>query len=268
MNIDSSYVNAYDISGIQQNSIEKLGNALAINKASDDPAGLSIGTELGVERSSISQSIDNINSGIALSNIAQSGLSEQKELLTNIKEQTLKASNGTLNDEDRGIITEQINKYIEQYENIANSTTYNGNTLLKTEGTSSDDLSIVESDTITSIEKSDTLSISDDLKSFMSDFSTNEDSRSTFLNTLDQSIDQIASYQSDFGSASISLESSARSSINTEVQLATAQSTILDIDYSEEVSTFSKSNLLSQIGLIAQSQANAVQGRSISLLSK
>ena len=122
MNIDSSYVNAYDISGIQQNSIEKLGNALAINKASDDPAGLSIGTELGVERSSISQSIDNINSGIALSNIAQSGLSEQKELLTNIKEQTLKASNGTLNDEDRGIIAEQINKYIEQYENIANST--------------------------------------------------------------------------------------------------------------------------------------------------
>jgi len=268
MNIDSSYVNAYDISGIQQSSIERLGNALAINKASDDPAGLAIGTELGVEKSSISQSIENMSSGIALNNIAQSGLSEQKELLSNIKDETLKAQNGTLSESDRDIIAEQINKYIEQYENIADSTTYNGNTLLKTDGSSSDDISIVGSDSIIAMEKSDTLSISDNLKSLMSDFSTNEESRTALLNTLDQSIDQVSSYQSDFGSASNALESSVRSEINTEVQLAKAQSTVLDIDYSEEVSTFSKNNLLSQIGLIAQTQANAVQGRSIALLSQ
>lgn len=267
MNINSSYVNAYDISGIQQSSLEKIGSALAINKASDDPAGLTIGSALGVEKSSLSQAVENMNSGIAMSNIAQGGLSQQEKILENIKTETLKAMNGTMSESDREIIGEQINKYIEQYDNIANSTTYNGNTLLKTDGTSSDDISIVDHESTIEIEKSDTLSISDSLKSFMSDFATNPDSRATLLTALDQGMGQLASFQSDYGSAANQMESSARNSISTETQLASAQSTIMDIDYSKEVSDFSKTNLLSQIGLVMQSQANAIQGRNISLLT-
>jgi len=267
MNINSSYVNAYDISGIQQNSLEKIGSALAINKASDDPAGLAIGSALGVEKSSLSQAVENMNSGIAMSNIAQGGLSEQKNILENIKTETLKAMNGTMNESDRDIIANQINKYIEQYDNIANSTTYNGNSLLKTDGTSSDDISIVDKESTIDMEKSDTLSVSDSLKAFMSDFSTNPSSRSTLLTVLDEGINQLGSFQSDFGSAANAMESSARNSISTETQIASAQSTIMDIDYSKEVSDFSKTNLLSQIGLVMQSQANAIQGRNISLLT-
>jgi len=267
MNIDSSYVNAYNISGLSQTSLEKVGSALAINKASDDPSGLTIGTELGVEKNSLSQSVANMNSGIAMSNIAQSGLANQKDLLENIKTETLKAMNGTMSESDRDMIGQQINKYIEQYENIANTTTYNGNPLLKTDGTTSDDISIVDMESTIDMEKSDTLSISDTLKSLMSDFSTNSNSRTTLLETLDQSINQIATYQSDYGSAANAMESSARNSISTEKEIATSQSTIMDIDYSKEVSSFSKTNLLSQIGLMMQSQANAVQGRNISLLT-
>ena len=267
MTIDSSYVNAYDISGIQQNSLEKIGSALAINKASDDASGLAIGSALGVEKSSLSQAVENMNSGIAMSNIAQGGLAEQKNILQDIKTETLKAMNGTMSESDRDIIANQINKYIEQYDNIANSTTYNGNALLKTDGTSSDDISIVDKESTIDMEKSDTLSISDSLKTLMSDFSTNPNSRATLLDTLDQSINQIGSFQSDFGSAANAMEASARNSISMETQTAAAQSTIMDIDYSKEVSSFSKTNLLSQIGLVMQSQANAIQGRNISLLS-
>lgn len=268
MNIDSSYVNAYDISGIQQSSLERIGSALAINKASDDPAGSAIGSALGVEKSALSQSVENMNSGIALSNIAQGGLSQQQELLETIKTETLKANNGTMSEEDREIIGQQINKYIEQYDNIANSTTYNGNTLLKTDDTASDDISIVDNESTIEMEKADTTSISDSLKALMSDFSTNVNSRNSLLETLDQGINELSSYQSDFGSASNALEASARNSISTETQIATAQSTVMDIDYSKEVNDFSKTNLLSQIGLMMQSQANAVQGRSINLLSQ
>ena len=88
MNIDSSYVNAYNVGEVNQTSLERIGSALAINKASDDPAGSAIGAALGVEKSGISQSVENMNSGIALTNIAQSGLSEQKNILENIKTAT------------------------------------------------------------------------------------------------------------------------------------------------------------------------------------
>jgi flagellin len=133
--------------------------------------------------------------------------------------------------------------------------------------TSSDDISIVENESTIAMEKSDTLSISDTLKSLMTDFTTNPNSMTSMLNTIDQGITQLGSFQSDFGSSSNAMASSARYSISTEKEIASAQSTIMDIDYSKEVSSFSKTNLLSQIGLIMQSQANAIQGKNISLLT-
>lgn len=267
MNIDSSYVNAYNVGEVNHASLERIGSALAINKASDDASGLEVASQLGSEKGSLSQAVQNMNSGIAMSNIAQSGISGQKEILENIRTETLKAMNGTMNQDDKDIISGQISKYIEQYENIADSTTYNGTSLLKTDGSTSDDISIVDNEATIDMEKSDTLSISDTLKSLVSDFSTNLNSATSLLNTLDQGIDQLNEYASDFGSASNAMTSSARNSINTEKELASAQSTVLDIDYNEESSSFSKTNLMSQIGLMMQSQANAIQGKNISLLS-
>ena len=126
---------------------------------------------------------------------------------------------------------------------------------------------VVDNESTIELEKSDTLSISDSLKSFMSDFSTNISAQTNILNTIDQGIDQINTFASNFGSASNAMESSARTSISTEKEIASAEATIMDIDYSKESSSFSKTNLLSQIGLIMQSQANAIQGKNISLLS-
>lgn len=268
MNIDSSYVNAYNVGELNQTSLEKIGSALAINKASDDASGLAVASQLSSEKSSLTQAVENMNSGIAMSDIAQTGISAQKEILENIKTETLKAMNGTMNQDDKDIIAGQISNYIQQYENIADNTTYNGNSLLKTDSQTSDDISIVDHGSTIEMEKADTLSISDTLKSLVSDFSTNANSATSLLNTLDQGIDQLNTYSSDFGSASNAMVSSARNSINTEKEIATAQSTVLDIDYSKESSSFSKTNLLSQIGLMMQSQANAVQGKNISLLSQ
>ncbi len=267
MNINSSYTNLQSINDVQSTSLEKIGTALAINKASDDASGLAIADALGLQKSSVSQSLENMNSGIAMSNIAQSGISSQKELLENIKTETLKAMNGTTSQDGREAIQNQISKYLDQYEAIASSTTYNDTSLLKTTGDSSDDVSIANGDSNISMEKVDTTSISDSLKSFLGDFATNSSSMQNMLNAVDQGMTKLATYASDFGSASNAMESSARNSISTEVELAKAQSTIMDIDYSKEVSDFSKTNIMSQMGLIMQTQANAIQQRNIDLLS-
>ncbi len=268
MDISTSYnTNIQGLVGVQSNSLEKISSALAINKASDDASGLQIADQLGLQKSSLAQSIENMNSGIAMSSIAQSGISSQKELLENIKTETLKAMSATTSDEGRDAIANQISKYVEQYEQIAGSTNYNGQSLLKTSGDVTDDLSIATDSSIIEMSKADTMSISDKLKSFLADFSTNPDSMNGIISTVDNGIDQLASYASDFGSAMNAFASNARNSMTTEKELATAQSTIMDIDYAKEVSSFSKTNLQSQIGLIMQTQANAVQSRSINLLS-
>jgi len=267
MNIDSSYVNAYNVNNVNASSIERLSTGLAINKASDDASGLAIADKLGVQKSSLSQSVENTTSGIALTNIAQGGISNQQDILENINTLTLQAMNGTTSTEGREAIAQQIGKYIEQYEQIADTTTYNGEKLLTTAGDSTDDMSVVGQDAIVDISKADTTSISDSLKSFLGDFSSNPTSMENMLNTVNQGMTQLATYASDYGSSSNQLESMTRNYMTQETNTARAQSTIMDIDYGKEVSNFSKSNLLTQIGYLMQTQANAHQQRNIALLS-
>lgn len=269
MNINSNYTNLQELNNYQSSSLEKLGTAQNINNSSDNPSGLLVVDTLDLQQKSISQSIDNANSGIAMSNIAQGAMASQKELLENIKVETLKAMNGTMNDDDKASVAKQISKYIDQYDNIAEQTNYNGDSLLKTsDDESENDISIAgESSKIVSMEKADTMSISDKLKSFMSDFTTNPNSMKDMLKTVDDGMEQIAKYSGNFGSASNSLASSIRNSLNTETQIARGQSTVLDVDYNKEVSDFSKANLKAQIGMFVHSQANAIQSRNIALLT-
>jgi len=268
MDINTSYTGLQGINPLQSpSSVERLASGLAINSASDDASGLTIATNLGVQKSSIAQSLENMNSGIAMTNIAQSGISSQKEILENIRTETIKAMNGTLNENDRQQIANTIEKYIEQYDNVAEQTSYNGNKLLKTDDTTSDDISLSTEKSIIKLEKADTLGVSESLKSLLQDFSTNPESMKKMITSVDKGLDTLADYASDFGSASNLMKSSARGAITTEKELAQARSTILDIDYSREVSDFSKSNIMNQIGIIMQTQANAMQSKNIALLS-
>ncbi|HIP11927.1 MAG TPA: hypothetical protein EYG73_04310 [Arcobacter sp.] len=267
MTINSSYTNLSNIGDTQSSSLQRLTSGQAINSASDNASGLAIVDKLNVQENSLSQSVSNMNSGIAMSNIAQSGISNQKDILENIRTEIVKSMNGTMNKEDRNIIENQISKYIDQYNNIASSTTYNGNTLLQTASDPSDDISITGEDTSIQMSKADTSSVSSGLSSLLADFSTNTDSRSSMLYLVDKGIDTLNSYASDFASASNAMESNARNSISMQTNMAEAQSVISDIDYSKEIGNFSKSNILSQIGIIVQSQANASLNRNIALLT-
>ena len=251
----------------QNNLLERISTGLAINKASDDASGLVISDQLSLQKNSLTQSVENANSGVAMSNIAQDGIASQKELLQNIKTETLKAMNGTTSQEGREAIETQINKYIEQYDQIAQSTNYNGQQLLKTAGDATDDLSIVADESIVSMEKSDTTSITDQLKVFMEDFSTNSNSMNGILDTVDSGMTTLASFASDYGSSSNSLESMARNYMTAQTNLESANSTILDFDYASGIADFNKTNIQSQVGYLAQSQANAVQSRVVSLLA-
>jgi flagellin len=260
MDINTSY-NIQGLAGVQANSLEKLASAKAVNKAADDASGLAISDNLGLQKSSLTQSIENMNSGIAMSTIAQGGIREQESILENIKTETLKAMNGTTSQEDREAIAQQISKYIQDYERISESTNYNGQNLLDVNGDISDDISIVTDESIIEMSKADTKSISEKLSSFMSDFATNSESMDGLLNAVDEGIDQLAVYQSEYGSAQNQFEAYARNAMASEKEIASARSTILDIDYSKEVTDFSKSNLQTQIGYLMQTQANAIQAK-------
>lgn len=268
INNNQNYINLSGVNSSASSALDKVTTGLLINQASDDASGLSIADNLRTEKTSIGQTIENANSGIALSNIAQGATREQKELLENIKTETIKALNGTTSTEGRQAIADQINKYIDQYENIAEQTNYNGIQLLKSSGDPvADDLTISGEEEMVNMEAADTTSITDQLKTFMGDFVTNKDSMKGLMAAVDEGINTLSSYESDFGSASNALESMARNYMSAETNTANAESILRDLDFSNGIANFNKSNIQSQVGYLVQSQANAVQNRVVTLLS-
>ncbi len=265
MSIDSINNNVGVINSTHSSSLERIASGLAINKASDNSSSLSIADNIDSQRSVMHQALENINSGIAMSNIAQDGLSQQKDILNEIKVLTLQASTATTSDEGREAIGTQISKFLDQFDQVAQNATYNSERLLT--GDQKDLSVITDEDSSISMETKETKTISDKIRNFLGNFATDLNAINNLRDATNEGINEVQSFASEFASSANQMESSGRSAISAQTSLAEANSSILDADYSKEITDFSKTNLMAQIGMLAASQANAVQQRSVALLS-
>ena len=112
-------------------SLEKLSTGLRINKASDDASGLAIADKLRTQVTSINQGISNGNSAIALLQIADKSMGEQSKILDTIKSKSIQANTDTTSADGRESIRKDISKLLNQLDNIAKQTNYNGTKLLE-----------------------------------------------------------------------------------------------------------------------------------------
>ena len=105
-------------------SLEKLSSGLRINKASDDASGLAIADKLRTQASSLSKAVDNVNSAISLTQIADKAMSEQSSILDTIKSKMIQASTDTTSSAGRESIRKDVSKLLTQLDNIAMQTNY------------------------------------------------------------------------------------------------------------------------------------------------
>ena len=126
--------NAANVNKNLSSSLEKLSSGLRINKASDDASGMSIADKLRTQASALGQSISNANSANALVQIADKAMGEQSNILDIVKTKLIQASTQTTSDEGREAIRKDVAKLLEQLDNIAGQTNYNGINLLDTKG--------------------------------------------------------------------------------------------------------------------------------------
>jgi len=126
--------NASNVNKNLSSSLEKLSSGLRINKAADDSSGMAIADKLRTQASALGQSISNANSANALVQIADKAMAEQSNILDIVKTKLIQASTQTTSDEGREAIRKDVSKLLEQLDNIAGQTNYNGINLLDTKG--------------------------------------------------------------------------------------------------------------------------------------
>lgn len=259
-----------------KSSLEKLSSGLRINKASDDASGLAIADKLRTQASSIGQAISNGNSAVALTQIADKAMAEQSNILDIVKQKLLQASTATTSSAGRAAIEKDITKLLDQLDNIAKQTNYNGILLLQaSDGAAASSLTFQmgeSKDNIITTTGSVQSNISGlgltNLKSQVTNLSqaTGASTARGLLETVDDAINKLNGWRADFGSTQNQLESAIRNLSTQQTNIKAAESVIRDVDYAQESSNFNKQNIVSQAGTFAMSQANQVQQNVLRLL--
>ncbi len=272
---NTANANAKATNMLLQKSLEKLSSGYRINSASDDASGLAIADKLRTQNTSLVQSIRNANNGISLVQVADKAIAEQSNIVDSVKAKLLQAKTATTSDEGRESIRKDIVKLLEQLDNIASQTNYNGTTLLQASSSStaagaalSFQVGELSSNTISTTAgvQANTVGLGlDDLKALAADGLTTTEA-STQLDLIDDALTTLNGFRSDFGSTQNQLESSVRNLEVMSAQIKNAESTIRDVDYATETANFNKQNIIAQAGSYALSQANAMQQNVLRLL--
>jgi flagellin len=111
-------------------SLEKLSSGLRINKAADDASGLAIANSLRSQANSLGQAIKNANDGIGIMQTADKAIDEQSKILDTVKTKATQAAQDGQTEETRKAIQKDITKLMEELDNIAETTSFNGQSLL------------------------------------------------------------------------------------------------------------------------------------------
>ena len=254
-------------------SLEKLSTGLRINKASDDASGLAIADKLRTQATSINQGISNGNSAVALLQIADKSMGEQSNILDTIKSKLIQANTDTTSTEGRASIAKDVSKLLEQLDNIAKQTNYNGRQLISnTAGaaaSSQHSFQVGEksSDTITMKSvNSNTAGLSLAALKTAAAGTLTKTIAAAQQTVVNKAINTLNGYRGDIGSTQNQVESAVRNLMTQATNVKAAESIIRDVDYAAESANFNKQNIISQAGSYAISQANAVQQNVLRLL--
>ncbi|MFY4759944.1 flagellin [Aliarcobacter butzleri] len=274
------------------NSLEKLSSGLRINKAADDASGLAIADKLRTQVTSINQGVSNGNSAIALLQIADKSMAEQSTILDTIKAKLIQANTDTTSSAGRTAIAKDVNKLLDQLNNIAKQTNYNGTALLQAETKSSSTGTAASSGLTFQVGESTADLIStktiqanviglslDTLKGNVSAGAKYTNVNGTTSGTafskemasagqkaIDNAITKLNGYRGDIGSTQNQVESAVRNLATQATNIKNAESVIRDVDYAQESANYNKLNIIAQAGSYAISQANSTQQNVLRLL--
>lgn len=251
----------------QSSSLSKLASGSRITKASDDAAGLAIGTQLKSDVTVLAQASTNASQANSILQTADGGLSNIADILQRMKALATEAASGNVTDTQRtNDIDTEYQQLASEITGIASSTRYAGQSLLDGTGTfasgvnflvgtsSSDMISV----TIGAVSLSGLSLSSTDLKTASAALAL-IDTLSSAMDTITQDRATIGAYESRFNYRSSSI------STNSE-NTSAAESTMLDADVASEKSKLSSADVKSQASIAALAQASKMPQELLTLL--
>ncbi|WP_195635634.1 flagellin [Enterocloster bolteae] len=291
-------INSYRNLGTNQSALnknlEKLSSGYKINRAGDNAAGLAISESMRSQINGLNQAAANANDAIGLIQTAEGALTEVHSMLQRMTTLATQAANGTYNSVARGNIQSEMNELMAEIDRVANNTDFNGIKPLESKngydaasrtgnshkmtfqiGPTAGETILVsgQSMTISGIFNATSATYASGMtgstvdKNHILYVGTNT---TTYANraitAIKSAIDTVSSYRAKLGAAQNRLEHTISNLEVTSENITAAESRIRDTDMADEITNYTKNNILLQAAQSMLSQANAAPQGVLSLL--
>mgnify|MGYP003305354645 CR=1 FL=1 len=111
-------------------SLERLSSGYKINHAKDNASGLAMSRRMNAQIRGLDMAGNNANDGVSIVEIADGAMSEVHDILQRMNELAVKSATGTLCDDDRVMIDQELQQLNDEIERIGQTTQFNGQNLL------------------------------------------------------------------------------------------------------------------------------------------
>jgi len=256
-------------------SIQRLTSGLKINDSADDVGGLVSSNSLQINTSALRQGIENGNEGLALVQISNKALDNQKDILTQISDKLKLARLDSTSTTSQEAIRVDIVDLLTQFNDIASDTEYNNTYTLQKSDTDTDfslPITIIfnasSSSTVTTEAiKSNTEGLGLDTLKNLNTSELTATVAVTQLDVVSDALETIEDYENSFRLTQEEIQSAVTNLTGIEKTTATSRDNILNADLDKENATLDKFKLLEQASEFAIVQANITQSIVLKLLA-
>jgi flagellin len=253
----------------ESSALAKLSSGSNITKASDDAAGLAIGTLLQSDVTALTQASTNAAQATSILQIADGGLSNISDILQRMKSLASESDSGSVTDSQRSSdINAEYTQLLSEIDSIASDTKYNGQSLLDGTSQFASGVSFMVG---TSSADSITVTLDSANASALgvtgTDVSTQADAE-TALTAINAAIDTISSQRATVGADESRFNFQSQNISTMNENTTSAESAIMDADVAAEKSKVASDDVKSQAAMAALAQANAMPKELLSLLQQ
>jgi flagellin len=244
-------------------AMQRLSSGLRINSAADDAAGYAISAGLTAQTNGLDQAGRNVGDAISMVQTADSALNGIQNMLQRVRELTVQAQNGSLQQSDQTAIQSEVDQLTNEIDREVKSVSFNGTNLLDgtansvngTAGTVTFQVGANASDTL-GVDFGTGLEVNMGITGWGSpkvfDVTTG-----TTLSAIDSAINAVSAQAATLGAAQNRLQYTSDAISATEQNLAASNSRIKDVDMASEMTTLTQQQVLQQAGTAMLAQANS-----------
>ncbi len=107
-------------------TMERLSSGLRINRAADDAAGLAVSEEMRSQIRGMNVASRNAQDGVSMVQVADGALGGVNDMLQRIRDLSVQAANGTLTDQQRSNLDQEVQSIVAEMARVASDTEFNG----------------------------------------------------------------------------------------------------------------------------------------------